>query len=285
MVLGLVFCAPGAPLCGNAEPAPTPTGALTVHVEGASRQGGALFVTVEGAPADARLRWLGKMYDLGARDASRARGALPVPTTASPGGHAVEVVDAAGHTLASQSVTVARHHFGYQSISLPAAMLASYDTPQAKADDKLVIDAMVFSPEKWWRGNFIEPVQARHSTSFGMRRTYNGWRKDWHRGVDFEVGNGTPVRATNAGVVGITAPHQVVNGNAVVLNHGLGISSLYMHFSRILVHRGEHVDKGQIIGYSGHSGAGTGPHLHWACYVHATAIDPAVLENLPVGWR
>ncbi|MBM3463504.1 MAG: M23 family metallopeptidase [Armatimonadetes bacterium] len=254
----------------------------TIGVEGAPRQGGVLFVKIEGIEgAEATVRWVNKTFQaVRLPNEPFLRVVLPVPVDARPGTHPLVVGDT------RRDVPIRSKWFGHQSIWLPAAMLATYDTPRSKRDDEILIEAtrrMV--GEMLWRGNFARPAAGYESTPFGIKRLYNGWRKGWHRGVDVAVGDGTPLHAPAAAVVGLVAPGQYTNGNAIVLNHGLGVSSLYLHMSRFAAKTGEKVARGEVFGYSGHSGAGTGPHLHWGMYVWGVPIDPAVFRALPAGWH
>jgi murein DD-endopeptidase MepM/ murein hydrolase activator NlpD len=94
-----------------------------------------------------------------------------------------------------------------------------------------------------------------------------------HKGTDFKAASGTPVYAINDGLVRLTSTF-VVYGNTVIIDHGLGIESLYMHLSRIVATPGEVVKRGQLIGYSGETGYAVGPHLHLSIKIGGVSIDP-----------
>jgi len=257
----------------------------TIRVQGAARQGGVLFVTVNGiAPRHpATLTWLGQKYPLAA-EGTVMRAVLPVPVETEAGGYTLRLDVESGETV-EHSVGVAAVHFPHQSLSLPAAMLATYDSPRAKRDDELLLTtARKFTPQRYWVGSFLLPAAGPLSTGFGDKRTYNGWRKGWHKGLDVAAGPGTPIHAPNGGVVVVAAPGMLVNGNCTLIDHGLGVMSLYMHQSHIKVKSGQHVNAGEVIGNVGSTGAGTGPHLHWGCYVHGIPVDPRVLMHVPAGW-
>jgi len=217
--------------------------------------------------------------------ASVVRVVLPIPVDTPPGSHWIKVELPDGR-MAARQLVIRKVGFGHQSIWLSPAMLATYDSTQAKKDDRMLLEVIrTFMEQKYWRGAFGRPCRGRLSTPFGIRRTYNGWRKGWHRGLDIAAATGTPVTSPGDGVVGIAARHMLVNGNGIVINHGGGIASLYLHLSRIDVRAGQRVSKGQVIGAVGSSGAGTGPHLHWACYIHGVPIDPAALQHPPPSWK
>ncbi|HEY9837552.1 MAG TPA: M23 family metallopeptidase, partial [Vampirovibrionales bacterium] len=103
----------------------------------------------------------------------------------------------------------------------------------------------------------------------------------YHRGVDYAGPQGSPVVAPAAGriaLVGRESEGFEIHGNVVGIDHGQGLTSLYLHLSRIDVKEGDMVQAGQVIGAVGSTGASTGPHLHWGLYVHGQSIDP-------VPWR
>ena len=230
--------------------------------------------------------WQGKSYPaISLRgEVGTWRAIVPVPTTSPTGLQTLRVT--IGTLSATSRVRIRPHPWPHQSISLPAAMLATYDTPRGKADDeRLLAEIRRFVPDKLWRGGFAAPCKGRQSTPFGVRRTYNGWRKGWHRGQDLAVGSGTPLRAPGGGRVGLLAPGLLVDGNAVVIHHGLGLATLYLHMSRFGARQDQQLARGQRFGWSGGTGAGTGPHLHWAAYVHGTPVEPGLLYKLPPSWR
>lgn len=134
-------------------------------------------------------------------------------------------------------------------------------------------------PERMWSGNFRPPVIARISDVFGTRRTFNGETKSTHQGLDYAVPMGTPVYALNAGTV-LLARSLYFEGNCIVLDHGQGLLTLYLHLSEFKVKEGEPVTRGQEIGVSGGSGRATGPHLHVAVRWQGVYVNPATLLKL-----
>lgn len=130
-----------------------------------------------------------------------------------------------------------------------------------------------------WSGSFRAPVLAAATDSFGTRRMFNGKLASIHTGMDFRAPMGTVVRASNSGVV-VLAQKLYFEGNCVIIDHGMGLYTMSMHFSRIDVHEGEHVTAGQRLGLSGATGRVTGPHLHWAVRWQGQNLDPAKLLKL-----
>lgn len=136
-----------------------------------------------------------------------------------------------------------------------------------------------------WEGPFLLPVSGGLSSSFGTRRSYNGGPPESpHEGTDFAVELGTPVVAANHGVV-VFAGEWMVRGNAVVIDHGVGVYSGYYHLSQLVVKEGESVAKGQLIGYVGESGMATGPHLHWDMVVQGMHTSPLVWTKMVLPGR
>ncbi len=120
---------------------------------------------------------------------------------------------------------------------------------------------------------FTVPIPGGTGTNFGERRVFNGEPRGPHSGADLRATIGTPVHATNRGRV-VLAKNLFFTGNTVILDHGLGIYSLYAHLSRIDVKRGEIVKNGQIVGLAGATGRVTAPHLHWGMRVQGARVDP-----------
>lgn len=148
----------------------------------------------------------------------------------------------------------------------------------ADADIKSKIFATSAS-EPLWQGSFRVPVHSPPTDSFGTRRMFNGKLASIHKGMDFRAPMGTVVRASNSGVV-VLARHLYYEGNCVIIDHGLGLYTISMHFSRIDVHEGQHVAAGDRLGLSGATGRVTGPHLHWAVRWQNAYLDPAKLLRL-----
>lgn len=133
--------------------------------------------------------------------------------------------------------------------------------------------------QRQWSGDFHAPVDARISDVFGTQRKFNGKVQSTHQGLDFAVPIGTPISALNAGTVLLARP-LYFEGNCVVLDHGQGLLTLYLHLSEFKVKEGDVVERGQVIGLSGGTGRATGPHLHIAVRWEGVYLDPATLLKL-----
>ena len=128
---------------------------------------------------------------------------------------------------------------------------------------------------------FIWPVQGRISGRFGNQRVYNGKPGSPHSGMDIAAPTGTPVKAPAPGVVTFAAPDLYLTGGTLLLDHGFGISSNFLHLSRIDVKVGDRVEQGQVIGAVGATGRATGPHLHWGMNWFDVRIDPLLVLERP----
>ena len=135
------------------------------------------------------------------------------------------------------------------------------------------------TPDRLWAGNFAPPVSAAISDVFGTARVINQEVKSRHLGLDFGVTTGTEVHAINSGTVILARP-LYFEGSCVVIDHGQGLLSLYLHLSEFRVKEGDQVETGQLIGLSGGSGRATGPHLHLAIRWQGVYLNPAVLLQL-----
>jgi murein DD-endopeptidase MepM/ murein hydrolase activator NlpD len=135
------------------------------------------------------------------------------------------------------------------------------------------------TPQREWSGQFAAPADAEISDVFGAQRVFNGKTQSTHLGLDFRVPSGTAVAAMNDGTVLLARP-LYFEGNFVVLDHGQGLLTLYLHLSEFKVKEGDPVKRGQVIGLSGGTGRATGPHLHVAVRWQGTYLDPAGLMRL-----
>jgi hypothetical protein len=170
---------------------------------------------------------------------------------------------------------------------VPLSVPDKFVEPDAAALKKIAADKIVkdkafanSSAKPEWSGNFLPPLHhAPESDSFGNQRIFNGKLASVHRGLDYHAKLGTPVAAINSGRVVLAKP-LYYEGGCVVIDHGLGLMSVYMHLSKINVAVGRRVRRGQIIALSGASGRATGPHLHLGIRWEGSYLDAAKLFKL-----
>ena len=132
-------------------------------------------------------------------------------------------------------------------------------------------------PEAHFLAGAAAPAEGRISGVFGSQRILNGQPRSPHLGLDVAVPTGTPIHALTDGVVVLAHPDLFFAGQMVILDHGLGLQSVYAHMSEIDVREGQTVRKGDVIGKVGSSGRATGPHLHWGVNWGDTRLDPATV--------
>ena len=136
------------------------------------------------------------------------------------------------------------------------------------------------TPEKLWDGDFRVPLDGvTTGGNFGKRRVLNGQPGSPHSGVDFPSPTGTPIHAAQSGQVAL-AQELFFSGNTIVVDHGLGIYTLYGHLSEIDVKVGDKLQSGQVLGTVGATGRVTGPHLHWGLTVQRARVNPLQLVKL-----
>ncbi len=120
---------------------------------------------------------------------------------------------------------------------------------------------------------FEKPLTSKITSLFGNKRVFNGVLKSYHSGTDFRAPTGTPITASNAGIV-VIAKNRFFAGNSVVIDHGYGLYTQYYHLSKFKVKIGDKLEKGQVLGLAGSTGRSTGPHLHFGVKVQGVTVDP-----------
>ncbi|ATY34742.1 peptidase [Sphingomonas psychrotolerans] len=136
------------------------------------------------------------------------------------------------------------------------------------------------SDSQGWRQSFLWPVTGRISTLFGSQRIYRGEPGAYHSGIDIARPTGTVVLAPADGVVVLAAATPfTLEGNLLMIDHGMGLNTAFMHLSRIDVKLGQQVRRGQPVGAVGRTGRATGPHLHWSLKWRDARIDPLLVAG------
>ena len=176
-------------------------------------------------------------------------------------------------------VGVAREFFGVQRITLPPEMVdLDAQTLRRVREEKRRIEALwaATSQNRRWSGEFLAPLEGGISTFFGVRRILNGQRRSRHNGIDIKAHQGEEIRCPNDGRV-VMVDELFFGGKTVVVDHGQGLYSFYMHLDKVVVPMNRDVRKGDVIGTVGATGRATGPHLHWGVCLNGARVDPISL--------
>jgi murein DD-endopeptidase MepM/ murein hydrolase activator NlpD len=278
----------GGALLGLATPAPAVTeGPVRVTVAPPGPQpGDVVLLQISGGPPDVRADWEGRPLAL-FPTAHGVAALIGIDLDVRPGHIGWRVtrpsVAKNGGALATGAVTVRARTFPTQPLTLPKGMvdldaptLARVETEREELKAALAAGAA----ERLWRGPFRIPVEGGQPTGgFGLRRILNGKPRSPHTGYDWAAPAGTPVLAANTGRAALVAEHFFAGRN-VVLDHGLGLFTLYFHLTEARVAPGESVNAGQVIGTVGATGRVTGPHLHFAVLLNGARVDPEALLRL-----
>jgi len=200
-----------------------------------------------------------------------------------PGSYTLHLrAQGASNSTFDQLVRVAAAHYPSSAITVAPAFVEPPKEELARIEQDQAAKKQAFAgtqPEALWTGPFQPPAEAETSGVFGSARVYNGVKKSQHLGLDFRVGPGTPIHAPNSGTVVLARP-LYFEGNCVMLDHGQGLLTIYMHLSEFKVKEGERVEAGQLLGLSGGTGRVTGPHLHFAVRWRGEYLNPATLLEL-----
>jgi murein DD-endopeptidase MepM/ murein hydrolase activator NlpD len=194
-----------------------------------------------------------------------------------------EIAVKAGGSRETIALKANHAEFPVQRLTLPEdkVTLSPEDLKRTEEEQERLSAIWDTVSERLWEGPFVLPLKNSLSTVFGVKRIMNGKKRSAHRGIDIRGKEGEEVRASNTGRV-VLAEELFYGGNTVVIDHGLGIYTIYMHLSRFFVSPGEKVARGQVIGHVGSTGRVTGPHLHFGVKVNNTAANPISFSKLPL---
>ena len=179
-------------------------------------------------------------------------------------------------------VTIAPRAFEQERLSLPPAMVTPPKELETRIAREQELAAAIYrtsAAERLWEGGFSRPLEQAAAGNFGRRRILNGIARSPHAGQDYRAPAGTPVRAVAAGKVRL-ARDFYYSGLTLIIDHGAGLVSQYLHLERMLVAEGEQVPAGQVIGTVGSTGRATGPHLHLGLRLFEQRVDPETLWEL-----
>jgi len=198
---------------------------------------------------------------------------VPVSVFQKPGLYPLTVEDQpSGQTRVLYSVRVLDAHYRIQNVNVSKSTEGLQPLPGELEAVQGLKDLQ--TPIRFWKEPFLSPTSDCQNSPFGVKRYHNGIPTgDYHKGVDLRSPQGRAIRTTTAGTVHIATMYRL-HGGTVGVDHGQGISSIYIHMSRLNVKAGQHVDRGDIIGFVGSTGFATGPHLHWGLFVNGLPVNP-----------
>jgi murein DD-endopeptidase MepM/ murein hydrolase activator NlpD len=196
-----------------------------------------------------------------------------------PGAFPLLVKTADGDIVYEKSITITDANFSKQNVAVSSSTASL--TPEAGELEAITKFKAVASPTRYWDAALLPPVPDCMNSVFGSKRYYNGtFSGNYHKGVDHRSPHGRLIRSTTGGVVSL-ARHYRLHGGTVGVDHGQGLTSIYIHMSRIDVKPGQVLKSGDPIGLVGDTGFASGPHLHWGLYVHGTPVNPTHWVSLP----
>jgi hypothetical protein len=253
-------------------------------------QGGLLELTLDSAApiSDLSGNWAGNSLPFWGVGERVHRALLGVDLERAPGKYDLGV---SGHLpdgtpiQCKAIVSVIAGHFAVESLKVADQFVNPNPEESARAEKESAHLHEIYAsstPERLWTGKFRTPLdRVNTGHNFGHRRVLNGETRAPHAGLDMPAKTGTPIHASQRGRV-VLAGNLYFAGNAVILDHGLGVYTFYCHMSAIKVAEGDMVNTGAVIGLVGATGRVTGPHLHWALNVNGARVNPLQIVSLGV---
>jgi murein DD-endopeptidase MepM/ murein hydrolase activator NlpD len=205
-------------------------------------------------------------------------GLLPISVKDAPGTFSLLISRNGDGEPQNLQVVIRKTIFPSQNVKLSPEIESLRSTPEEMALLTSFRDAI--SETRSWEDPLQPPVSGCMTSPFGVKRLHNGKPTgEYHGGVDQRTPEGEAIRAVAAGTITFAKQFNVL-GNAVGIDHGQGLESMYLHMSRLVVAPGVTVQRGDILGYAGSTGRSTGPHLHWVLYVNGVNVNPAQWAKL-----
>ena len=203
---------------------------------------------------------------------------IPVPVLSKPGEHPIEMLDAAGQVIARETVVIRSARFRRQNVVL-SKTVASLKPSPGEMEAVRALRGTV-SDTRHWDEPFMVPVPGCMTSPFGVLRLHNGkLTGSYHGGLDQRAPTGTPIRAIAGGAVKIARMFNL-HGGTIGIDHGQGVTSIYLHMSGFAVKEGDTVRKGDVVGHSGSTGRSSAPHLHWGIAVSGYHVNPSQWVNV-----
>ena len=232
-----------------------------------------------------KVQWLKKTLSLTAGQAGQKQGECVTMLATGLGEKATTLPLEITITTADKTYTVKRtlrvgqKEYPVQKLAVPPKYVSPPKSEQARIERERATVREIFAaitPEKMWHVPFIRPVPGEVTSEYGLRREFNGQARNPHRGLDLDGFTGDPIHAACNGVVMLRDNHYY-SGNLVIVDHGLGVFTTYMHLSDFAVRPGQYVRRGDVLGYVGSTGRVTGPHLHLSLSVQGLSVNPQTI--------
>ena len=267
-VLAMLLVAPAAGAAGLVLPraAAVPGGVVTFRLPGDQRP-------------DVKY---GDRPVLVVRQADGWTAVLGLGLSTEPGEYHVDVQQPGG-TPRQIAFQVVDKKYTTQELKVPPSQvnLSPEDEARVKSEQEKVRTALQgFTPDAPATLRLPAPIPGRRSSSFGLRRVFNGESRNPHSGMDIAAPTGTPVKVPLPGRV-VDVGTYFFNGNNVIIDHGQGLMTMYCHLSKIRVTLGQELKAGDVLGEVGATGRVTGPHLHWGVILNGASVDPALFLPPP----
>jgi hypothetical protein len=280
LCLALLACVPlfasGQPRPGNAASAKSAL-PRTLLPQQSLVPGGVALVRIDAPMDDPPRVMLGGTPVMVLRQSDHWLAVLGVPLGTAPGKLKV-AVERRGAKPTSVEVAIKPKQYVMQRLRVAPGMvdLAPDDLARVNRERPILETALAtFSDTPLTTLRLRQPVPGSRSSSYGMRRVFNGQPRSPHTGMDIAAPMGSPVVAPAPGRVVLTGDY-FFSGNTVILDHGQGLVTLYAHLSDVDVNPGDVVETGAVIGRVGATGRATGPHLHWGVSLNRAMVDPAL---------
>lgn len=267
----------------NIAPDAQPEAGFNLHVPDGIGDGEAFPVEFGAAGArEVRFQWRGKTLTLSSPNPQTGTFQALLPVALDEKARAVPLVMtvrwADGKNERFQAdLPVKKRTYPVQKL----AVASKYVSPPPEFEEKIKRDRMEMrtavskvTPRQYWTLPLLRPVPGEITSLYGLRRVYNGVPKSPHKGLDFDAKAGDPIHAAEDGVVTLVSEHYY-GGNTIVIDHGLGVLTVYLHLSGFNVNEGRQIKRGDIIGFIGDTGRVTGPHLHLSLYVMGESVNAA----------
>lgn len=254
---------------------PVPVPAASITLQGTAQQGGTLTGTTP--PATAELRLDNQLVRVD------PDGRFLIAFDRDAGPQAQLTARLSDGRIINQPISIAPRAWRIERVDTPLRPVRDNEAFLALRRPELAQIAAARAQEtgaQGWRQRFVWPRIGRISGLFGSQRVYQGVPGAYHGGIDIAGATGDPVLAPADGVVTLAADHPfTLEGNLLMIDHGHGLSSAFLHLSRIDVQLGQAVRQGQRMGAIGATGRATGPHLHWGLRWNEARIDPRLFTG------